>query len=320
MRNKKSIIILLLVMLLGTIMQAQNLVPNPSFEEYTLCPVGPDDLDYTVSWYSPNGSSSDYFNSCSPNPNFSVPNNWWGFQNARTGIGYSGIIVYHILMSNYREYARCQLNQPLIASKHYCVEFYVNLGDSSKYTISSIGAYFSIENNISTTGGVLNYQPQVENFDTLFLSDKQNWMKISGCFIAIGGEEYLTIGNFKNDSIIDTLSTTSFGSFEGQYEAYYYIDDVSVIEDTTIGLNNLNKNQILIYPNPCQNNFTINNLTEYEIDTIFLFDTIGNLLKEYSLNHDANSYNVESLQNGFFILKIILKNKSIINYQLIINH
>jgi gliding motility-associated-like protein len=53
-------------------------------------------------------------------------------------------------------------------------------------------------------------------------------MKISGEFMAIGNERYITIGNYNVDSTTDTsLFNPSFLGTTNQ--SYYYIEDVSVV-------------------------------------------------------------------------------------------
>ena len=65
------------------------------------------------------------------------------------------------------------------------------------------------------------------NYGNPVITDTLNWIKVSGIYIAQGGEKYITIGNFFDNAHTyeDTLNAQS------QYiEAYYYIDDVSVLE------------------------------------------------------------------------------------------
>jgi hypothetical protein len=85
--------------------EAQNLVPDPSFEIYSNCPQGSNQLDYASSWFNPSLTSPDYFNACDTIGEVSTPYNWWGFQIPRTGAAYAGIIVYVNLFgyTNYRD-------------------------------------------------------------------------------------------------------------------------------------------------------------------------------------------------------------------------
>ena len=58
---------------------AQNLVPNPSFEDYCSCPDNSGQVYRAIGWTS-FGNSSDYFNCCAPPGAQSVPLNPSGYQ------------------------------------------------------------------------------------------------------------------------------------------------------------------------------------------------------------------------------------------------
>ena len=79
---------------------AQNLVPNPSFEIYDTCPNNYGGNNLSNGWY-PFSSSPDYFNACSINSSVGVPVNGFGNQNASTGNAYCGFASYH--SSNWNE-------------------------------------------------------------------------------------------------------------------------------------------------------------------------------------------------------------------------
>ena len=71
--------------------------------------------------------------------------------------------------------------------------------------MAEIGAHFSVGavtnyGNI-TNGywGVLPVVPQVVNPSTNILLATNSWMLISGTFVAAGGEDHVTIGNFLSD-------------------------------------------------------------------------------------------------------------------------
>src|SRR4030095_12505204 len=73
---------------------SQNLVPNHDFEIYTNCPTnfGQGGSLPCTPWQNGSLGTSDYFNECSTG-NVDVPNNWFGHQDALSGVGYTGIIV-----------------------------------------------------------------------------------------------------------------------------------------------------------------------------------------------------------------------------------
>jgi len=69
------------------------------------------------------------------------------------------------------------------------------------------------------------------------LSDVENWTKICGTYTATGDEQFITIGFFRPDSMMnivffDTINATT-------YWPYYFIDDVWVYECEEEEINNV---------------------------------------------------------------------------------
>jgi OmpA-OmpF porin, OOP family len=88
---------------------AQNLVPNPSFEEYFTCPGSYNyGLDHRLApgWFTANRGTPDLFNACSKG-DADVPTNWAGHSKAYSGVGYAGIYCY--TDTGYREYLQTEL-------------------------------------------------------------------------------------------------------------------------------------------------------------------------------------------------------------------
>lgn len=233
---KPFLYIILLLISVGS-SKAQNLVYNGDFEIYDTCPTQYSsliirELEYATGWVMPTEGTSDYFNSCNTNPNpyanVDVPNNFVGYQNAYNGDGYAGFYAY-VNYINGAEYIQGTLNEPLKAGYSYTVSFYISHADSSEYSITEIGAYFS-ENAISRNDfAPFNVIPQIQSPVGLFLNNMIEWTKIEGTFVANGGEQYITIGNFKDSVYMDTMNTGIYSS-TGQDAAYYYIDGVKTIE------------------------------------------------------------------------------------------
>lgn len=200
---------------------AQNLVPNPSFETLTQCPTGFQGIcqGWAVSWTCPTLGTSDLYNVCSdPLTAVSVPRNSFGYQNARTGDGYAGILCKW--PTPIREYLKVDLGAPLDAGQWYQVSFYVSLANFT-CGVEHIGAFFTSTDVYQSTFGVLNFQPQVEASQG-FLNDTTGWELITGCFQAVGGEQYMIIGNFRNDA-----DTPIDADCDG-VASYYYVEDISV--------------------------------------------------------------------------------------------
>lgn len=223
----KSVLkLLVLALLLNPPVVAQNLVLNPGLDTYITCPgFGQFSNTYIANWSKPSIASSDYYHyTCAGiHPTYQFP---------RSGEGYAGIIAYNF-GQEYREYITGMLSSPLQPGKTYEVEFWVSLHNGYIQAINELGAYLSA----SPPGPFSNVlhiavQPQIEN-TSVALNDTANWRRVWGTFTAAGGEQYITIGNFRSDSLTTITQPGSSGSFG----AYYFIDDVSVVLDSTTSIN-----------------------------------------------------------------------------------
>ena len=210
-----------------------NLVSNPSFEDISSCPNNSGQLNRAIGWNIPingGGGNPELYHTCCTVPSVcGVPSQtlFHTFQYPHSGNSYAGIDAYYsIYPNNWREYIQSKLIKGFSSGHIYCVKFYVSLSDQNLAYIKPLGAYFD-DGSVSAPAphGLALVTPQVYN--TLQpLNDTVNWMKIEGSFVATGNETYITIGNFFTDSNSDI---GLFGS-PTYYGAYYYIDDVSVID------------------------------------------------------------------------------------------
>jgi gliding motility-associated-like protein len=224
-------VILQLLLLGNFIANSQNLVINCSFEEVYNCPTGSDQLGYAKDWIIPGEGTPDLVHDCNSN-NVGIPGNLWGYQYAHTGNAYANIICYSKLSSvqQYREYITGTLDCKLIKGKVYDISFFISCADKSHYAIDGIGAYLSADiptqngNNNDEVINTVGYQ-LISVVDGFPADNKQTWVKIEGEYTALGGEKYITVGNFKYN---DELTLYSFNNWEANIAAYY-IDDVSVI-------------------------------------------------------------------------------------------
>lgn len=212
-----------------------NLIPNSSFETYTACPFIYDYIEYSGSWYEPSCGTSDLFNDCDSNQtNADVPKNFLGYQFAHNGgKGYGGLMAYKVTswVPSHREYMQCHLNEPLKAGVTYFVSFFVSLADNSTHGINSLGMYFSGTPVKATVpypdcASILPFVPQVGCSADRFLVNTTGWEEIAGAYKAQGGEQYITIGNFRDNTGTDTVRVPTGSTWPSQ--SYYYIDDVCV--------------------------------------------------------------------------------------------
>ncbi len=195
---------------------AQNIVADYSFEGFPGC-VG------EISWWSAsncNNCTSDWFPASGGTPDVLCAS-------PRTGTKHGGIYVY--TSGDKHEYFENKLGTPMIANNYYYVEMYIQLDPHSTLAIDEFGFYFSNGQYVDLTQGyALPLTPQVTDSKTGGYISNSNYTKISGCFMATGGEDHLIIGNFKSNA---TASITQLAGYTGNGSdvAYYYIDDVFVM-------------------------------------------------------------------------------------------
>lgn len=217
---------------------AQNLVPNPSFEHlegsnvrcsWTLSKNEFDNSMYN--WVNPTQATTDIHSL------FASPNCWTypnrstvftrtiGWQIPRTGKSMVGIVT-KVQTTLWKEYVQVRLKSTMVKGQRYRVRYYVSLAESSRLASKNIGAYFSVD---TIQGGVSNlpYVPQVESNRVIY--DYLNWVKIDTVITAADGWNYITIGNFRRNSIKDSIPIISNYSNGSDRSAYYFLDDVSVL-------------------------------------------------------------------------------------------
>jgi len=325
----KFLLIILLGLIFLTNANSQNLVNNWSFEDTFSCPTFAEQLDKSLYWFTPRGGggSSDLFSVCN---NFDlifpkvvgVPSNMQGFQNTKLGNNYVGIVNY-FNNSEAREYIETKLFRVLDPTVNYYVEFWVSLSNESNYAIENIGAYFSIDTLHYSSNLTSLIDAQVEHSGGI-ISDTLDWVKVSGYFKPpTDGYQFLTIGNF---NVSDSTNKTLVGwhSYDG---AYYYIDNVAVIDSAlqyTIGINNeelkIKNEELKIYPNPANSDITLefSSFLNQDIE-IQIFNVMGNiLLSEKRFCQKSLDLAVSYLKSGIYFIRVSDESGKIYSDKLII--
>jgi outer membrane protein OmpA-like peptidoglycan-associated protein len=233
----KKLSTLLLSLICGTVMlnaqvdSEHNLVPNPSFEEVDKKIKDPGMITLAEPWKSVTMNPVDLYSEDARNDDFGVPENAYGKEKAKTGTNYAGVAFFGYRGRKPRTYLGTELKKPLEAGKEYCLKFHVSLSDMSKYAVNNIAMYIAKEEITEPSEANLTFKPQIQSITNKVFEQQFLWKPICGKFTAEGGEKFIVIGNFKPDDNTTQEKIKLSREFSGRqtYDAYYFVDDVSVI-------------------------------------------------------------------------------------------
>lgn len=279
---KKVVFILLLLM--GSMANAQNLIPDPTFDSLSSCPGQGIPIDnISEHWYAVAGFPG-IMHSCAQGLPFGVPQNLFGYEPAQSGGGY-GLF----LTAGLYDYLGTHLDAPLTVGTTYRISYYYSLGDSSQYS-----AYPGIDVLLSVEHLDYSFSPgpgrTIIPGDTL--NNRNGWKLFTATFVADSAYEYLAVGNFRT-SIPNTISdcpTCPYGTAIG------LIDNVCLSESgcAATGIADVERKTVNVYPNPTTGHIRIEGLGDWQ-----LYDMNGKAL----MNGEDGTYDLEGLVPGTYILK-----------------
>ena len=221
-------------------LQAQNLVPNASFEQVAEDTKEKDIKTFglvntvTNEWSGATDVSPDLFMVREKPSKVTAPCNDYGFQEPQDGDFYAGFRAYSKSPKLKRSYLQVQLTEKLEANQKYCVSFDLSLADLSRYAVPDIGAILS-DRKIERGGTApIVQKPDVQHKSNKTMVYMDGWETVCGTFTGTGEEEYLIIGCFGGDASIEEEKVkrpTGNDCYAGkaqQAQAYYYIENVKV--------------------------------------------------------------------------------------------
>lgn len=244
MRNTRPFIIstLFLFILAGTgglasAQDAQNLVPNPSFEEKdgTLRRTG--QVHKAKSWVPGTGADADLFTTEDDDDEIGAPETYKGRCKPRTGDRFAGIRVFSYRNEEPRSYISARLPEKMSEGVLYCVQFYMRLSPLSKFSVNKVGAYLSKKDISTTEEKSLIFDAQVMHPKKKIHKNTRLWKPVCSAYKAKGGEEYITLGSFVENENMENEKMRQPRRYDKSqvYEAFYWVDDVSIkaIDDRT---------------------------------------------------------------------------------------
>lgn len=216
----------------------QNMVKNPSFEQYRKVPTDLGEWEMLDYWSSPTEASPDYFHKRAGGKNVDVPYNKMGRCTPRSGHAYTGIYAYasRYLKRNFREYVQLELKQPLLSGNTYCVKAHVFLAQSSNRAVGALGMTaskirYNQKDELPIVTKNMTYMLQEDRSPL----DERAWVEITCEYKAQGGERYVVLGNFDDDKKTKVSGAIENDTFKNPHVdfAYYYVDDVCVTNSST---------------------------------------------------------------------------------------
>ncbi|MBK8498572.1 MAG: OmpA family protein [Flavobacteriales bacterium] len=193
----------------------------------------PGGIQYAKGWSSATGKKVDLFSeNATVESTVSTPKNFAGEQSALSGSNYAGVRWWSYQNKEPRTYLQTQMKHKMKKDSLYCVRFYANLADLSKYATGELGAYFSKDKIAQEEAMSLTYDVTVPAVRTKVYSDMFSWVGVCGTYESKGNEEYMIIGNFAaSEKTPNEKTKRPKGETRPQvFSAYYYIDNVEVYQ------------------------------------------------------------------------------------------
>jgi OOP family OmpA-OmpF porin len=294
LKNRNKYLILLFHFL-STSVLCQNLIPNPSFE----VPVNFENIRNQNEWHKYFAHDSpDYFNFSSEFESYNIFDNYFGGTMPADGQAFMGIFCYRVnqrkKINNIREFVETPLTETLIKDSVYDLSIDICLDKESNVAIKNFGVLFTLKpSEFNKDYKLFKTEPQIL-FDSTFLDNSDEWIKLKTQYIAEGYENFLIIGNFNSDKNTEVMplhipgdnnKKKKWNLEKNELAAYYYID-------------NLKLNKIQRTPEDIQRNKTdvFFDIAEKNIDSVII---LSNIYFEFnsSVLLDSSFYELNRLVN-----------------------
>jgi len=241
--------LILLAAILGYQAANAQTISNPGFETYTSCPTNVSQLNRATPWANSLGATAgtpDYFN-CG----YAITGADYGGITAQSGTGFIGgfaeVYNFSAGYSNYKEYFTTQLSTPLVAGTTYTFSFYVahlygsstpatNFLSGAVYTDlpeserGFLGATFSTAapvaantENVTTPRwtsirndfGLGRVLIPATNTSVYGAASRNTWVPVTLQYTAMGGETFLTLGQFRPGNTSLPANNGAYFLFDG---------------------------------------------------------------------------------------------------------
>jgi hypothetical protein len=285
-----------------------NLIINPSCEDASQIPHNIAEYNFCVNWWNPYIYTTDYFTSEASASNFNnIPNNIFGFQEKLDGNYYLGIGIldWNYIINDFAyfrtEYVGGQFKNNLVKNKTYQFEFWMSKAEKGHLYSNALDLVITYDTVIDVNN-YNSYGYKVWSEQTP-LEDTVNWVKVSTCFKAKGGEKAFTIGNFHEKADVNIIFPVTQNQLGGDFD-YRYLDKFSLIECPTCCPEQFpNQEQVSVFSNPATsiNPATIEIwLNPNTTGKLEIYDSAGRLVAEKYYSDLQNVYTFAQFASGIY--------------------
>jgi hypothetical protein len=209
------------------------------------------------------------------------------------------------------------LNEPLVAGNEYQISLFVQRAEGSFYA-TPFGIHLSNSFLEQEGDALLDVDPNVA--ESPLVTDT-TWQEISNFYTASGGEQHLTIGNFRSNAEMELQQPGNFpticNSLFTTDAAYYFIDAMYIGEPLNTD-GEVPVREFSVFPNPCIDSFTIEMSNDRYPAKLEILDPTGRLIRSDLLDRKRNAIKTSGLPNGTLILRVTDRQGVISHQRLVI--
>lgn len=281
---------------------AQNLVPNPSFEEQANCGmVSFSQIETAPPWYTPTTATPDVYDldtisPCGYNYDSSIEA-IYGSIAPVSGTRVAGGIMYEP-GDDAKDYIAVRLDTELTAGFLYTVSMRYRLAAPCQFAIDQLGVLFSPDSLSFGYWHTIDQAPSAIFSTGAPLANTTSWEILQSDYFANGSERYMILGSFQDSSQVSL--TERPGHFD--QATYYFLDDIDVQLKVVTAVENPHLN---VSPGP-SGGLIIGWNGRIPITHALLLDATGRSIQEFNARMDAGSTRLEGAMDsevlGFYML------------------
>ena len=315
MKILSSLLLAALVAPIG--LDAQNLVPNPGFEETDTCMADEFGVLGPHHWYRTNGTP-DHLQSCLPYGDFqSLPMNHFTYQEPYEGASCAGMYTYHQNgPTQYREWIMAPLLEPLVVGQTYYCRFRANAAfggnaENPEFWLANDKVGMRFSTMAIPPWNVGDPYPVPPNHAHILypqiLADTVGWTLVSGSFVADSAYQYVMIGQFFTNALTDTLHFADPNSVFLWYPRGYTLVDAVCVSaspegcDLGQGVGEGLAIGSVLFPNPAQEQLILGQRAGAEAQVL---DAVGRVLWQDRITSDRWVMDVGSWARGTYMLRM----------------